>query len=782
MREFYTRWILSLCAFGLAFGFILQVGCSPAPTVTCKTNNDCKDSEVCNPATQKCEAKADQEITEEKIPVDGGGDEKVTPPPDNDKVVDQNIVDQNIVPEKTVVDDNNAVCPPGCVNDKCTGGSQTKDISLGSSCKVETGQPDPCAKVGFTCVANGINNNAYCYKTCTSDADCQSFPGQKCVERGTKDVHPKICGVLNTDTDGEICNYSRQTFCADGYVCLVSEEGPTAGQCFKSCTNDLQCTGGKVCRKVSEGSTNTFCMDPILPGPRCVGQTCSSASTNTNCMEGLYCDEGMCLHKCDKQNGDADCDTAKGETCVKFPFDPRPGLCLTPPSVFKAGEECDGLRRCDDTKGLRCVAITEDKSICIKTCDTNKGAENNPDCPSADFLCNKPQNMSVGLCQKKGKFGDMCGGDTTCAEKPSACIRLTETDAYCLKLCATAENKSKEDETNPACDGGKGRCIQLSGTIDVDGKGYNGACLPYREKKLAAGEACGMDQGLNAPDCKEGTRCVGLSGLPAPICFVDCDPCDSISKDGDWLHPACNGGKDSCIPLQYSDGKPAGGICLVAGEPVLDLGEFCGSDMKKGCKDELMCVRFSNQEGAQSVCSKKCDPGKGTSTNAECNGGQCGSLTSGGGVCIPEPRRTRKLGEECGGDIGMVGFDDCLEEQGGKKLMCAQSSLPGLPRTCLVGCNTIKGFKDNDDCKNYGLTNHLCLPGDNRSPDRGACIEICTFTNRLRCETSKCEHGKCQESMLDQQRGKCLTEQDEKKCQDKGGTCIKQTCVANLCL
>ncbi len=807
MKNVLSRFFILLMSF-VFVGSIFLGGCGKETGSSCKTDKDCAANQICS--NSKCVDKA-KEATSGKEKGDVESTKKTEQISSKESTSNDAGPSTDSTPDETTKDSDEDLCPPGCptcqgkqsspklglgafckepqkgaecsAQKSCDKGElclkpnkfskktycyqtckTSKDCKKGLSCLTVDGQkvcstPEPCdSSKGLRCIQNGINNAGYCYKSCEGDKDCGS--GQKCLDG--------LCGVQNDSL--EACNYSQQAFCKKGLVCLVSDTKKTAGICYKPCKSDAECSVLKklTCRAISAGSKNMYCLPQLKPGPLCMGESCSPASTATNCMEGLVCLNGVCSKTCKKETENKDCDVKSGEKCEFVSFS-SPRLCLLPPSVTKAGEECSATKRCDPQKGLQCVQISQTKSVCMKECDIKKNAKDgtNPDCGSNKYVCRQAQSGSAGLCFEKAEAWKGCFGGKACPAK-FMCVGFGGDEAYCLHECDPSKNIGEgKKSTNPDCDGGKGRCIGLS-------SGNKGACLPYREPKIEKGKACGFFGNLKSPDCKDGLRCFG------GICMVDCDPCGSkLNANGEWYHPNCTekGKQKTCTPLVYSDGRPAGGICQIKGDPVLNDGDYCGGSEQAGkdCKEGYHCVRFSSAEGAKAVCSKDCDP---TGTGKECDSGRCGSLTNGGGICIPAPKRRVKLGGECLGNIGTDGFHDCLaKDSKGRELVCARPPYPGAKRSCQVLCNPSEGIDDNPTCKKYGLTNHLCLIADNNDPTRGACLEKCHFVDKLRCKTSKCTLGQCRETTFGR-KGQC----DKQVCKKIGGACNKEnTCVVSIC-
>lgn len=703
------------------------------------------------------------------------------------KTPDQNPVDDKITKENDVIKDGQSVCPPGCTDKPGCGSNPTATKKkLGEVCEKPTaGKENPCEK-GLVCFeARIINGQFYapvtqCVKSCKENTECEASGGETCIDGGADTG--KICVALKKI--GETCNPSIRQLCGSTQNqpadCLVNDvQNDKEGKCAASCRDDAACSSiaGTKCRKPIPSAVQNYCLAPSLPGPRCLGEKCDVATTATNCLKGHRCESSVCVKICKKND---DCDTANGERCG-IAFGASEGTCLPKPNVSKVGEECTPLKRC--VEGLTCLN-NGDKTVCMKRCDTSKGDKQNPECP-ADQLCQKPnQNVPFGICRKQVKILQPCGMAAICTEQPSRCINVNAAiGALCLKLCDASKN-AKDTNLNPDCDGGKGICNTLRAPVTEGGKNYTGVCFSARPKTQQVGQGCDFNKkdGMKSPDCVDGTRCVNLSGGPGPTCYPDCNPCDSVRKSGRWEHPKCTGSNKTCNALT-AGGRPAGGICVPDGKPTRNEGEYC--DIQNGCKnpENVLCVTFSRDADAKGVCSRKCDPEEGRNSNPKCPGnGRCAGLNSGGGVCFAVRKRTQDIGEGCNGDPGTPRYHTCLEKtKDGKKLTCADIGITGVTGSCQVSCDTTQGFKDNPDCKAAGLGSHLCLPGDINNPKRGACLELCSFTDRKDCSKKQCQYGVCREFLLGK-REECTTPEKEKDCASRGGKCVNKTCLTTICL
>lgn len=751
MRNLFVRGLI-LCAIILvgASGSLTYIGCSQAPQIEPSdesTNNANTDGGVLVDTNNNTNNNINTEVVADKDPGDKavGQDEG---PKDQPPV-------QETVPE---ID-----CPPGCTNCKQT--APTDVLQLGAACERKTDKPNPCdAGKGLDCAPFGTTTagavSGTCLNICNTDDECGKIRiGLKCLTFTVGQTTVKACALRNKA--GDSCNSDSQVFCETGNVCLISSSNGD-GTCIKECANTVECPQGQVCRQAVTTSTRTFCLEPVLAGPKCIGEECAVTQTSTNCLGGLTCFEGVCVKPCDKAKGDADCDANFKEACFKQLFSTNPAYCRAAPTVTKVGEACNSTsKQCDDTKGLRCLG-----EICAKSCDAAKGEKNNPDCAEvANSLCKQAQTSdggTINICQIESKANGRCGVDAFCPQG-TRCINLTGyPHPTCFIDCdPCTQTRSGTKWVHANCDGGKTGCTALTYS---DGRPAGGVCISSGNPVLGEGEICGTD-----PDkgCKTDLICVRFSSSPnGAACSKQCDPNKGEDKNDD-----CGGGR--CGRLTNG-----GGVCFPQGNPVLTDGEFCGDDLKKSCLKDLICVTFSSDEDARGICSKQCDP---SGTGAECSSGQCGRLTSGGGVCLPQLKRTRKPGERCRGASGTPHADDCLEKDGDKKVVCAPAGDTSTFRFCMIACDPANGLTNNTDCTAANLNNHFCLP-DKLRPDLGACVEKCTFTNRLRCETSKCQYGSCQEKLLDSQLGQCLTADQEKQCEARGGKCENKTCKANACL
>jgi hypothetical protein len=274
-----------------------------------------------------------------------------------------------------------------------------------------------------------------------------------------------------------------------------------------------------------------------------------------------------------------------------------------------------------------------------------------------------------------------------------------------------------------------------------------------------------------------------LGGGAAATCYKNCEPCTSTPSGTNWVNSVCEGDDKRCVSLSAGGVLTGTAVCInQGGEATLEAGQRCPQGGKT-CKEGNRCVLFSSDPEASALCVTICDPN--LPSNPECNGASCALLTDGSGVCRPIPPATKKLGENCLGSTGAPDYDNCLPEQDNTPIICARAPFIGQRRTCQVECQLLPGvegksIKDNADCKKYNLNNHLCLPASASEPSRGACLEVCNVTDRLRCKSSSCTYGVCREITIGTV-GDCNNATKEQECQSRGGICVDNTCIVTAC-
>jgi hypothetical protein len=396
-------------------------------------------------------------------------------------------------------------------------GANPTGRKLGESCSLQ----NTCAS-GLTCVTtqqgsqtgiclnacSNINNfcpsGEKCYDiggsgacACQSNADCNN--GKSCQNN-------QCTGATSTNNRqlGEACDL--QNDCANGLVCVVTQQGAQSGICFEECTQSGRCTTGERCTSLNNGRSACVCQgDNECPNGnlckdfRCVnnqnlrkiGEVCS---VSIRCEAGLTCvvttpnaSSGFCLALC--QNAGGRCTT--GEPCV--PLGNGENACA-----------CQGDNECNNGKGcreLRCVG------------DSNEGAKEGERCnPTCQSGLNCLGNPSVdGICVRP------CQQDSQCASIFTKCDTARQ---HCV-----AENKGTR-QRGETCDP-QNLCVSgLFCTVLQQGA-QTGVCLPICNPQ-------------DANPCAGGERCEPLQTGGQGVCL--CQSNDHCRPGGVCQQYACSGG------------------------------------------------------------------------------------------------------------------------------------------------------------------------------------------------------------------------------------------------
>lgn len=192
---------------------------------------------------------------------------------------------------------------PGCTTDAdCQNGErcQSGACAPGVGCRADT----DCAS-GEICRADQV-----CVPNpwaCTTDADCDARGGYVCTngECGTASSHgcnsqncpcdviaqncafgmrcypfgPRVtdgqCFIPGARAEGDACvepPFGEPESCGTGLVCVFAAEEDPAGICYSLCATDSDCSGGNVCRTITEPSSGLradwgLCAAPPPPPP-----------------------------------------------------------------------------------------------------------------------------------------------------------------------------------------------------------------------------------------------------------------------------------------------------------------------------------------------------------------------------------------------------------------------------------------------------------------------------------------------------------------------------------
>lgn len=394
------------------------------------------------------------------------------------------------------------VCLPGCTDDT--------DCAEGTMCDPDGGTAgqcfDPTASFGDACTSED---------QCPEDGFCLNeswagWPGGACIgfgcdpDTGTGCADGTVC--LRSARGGGICldSCGEGDACREGYSCEADTEFTDRMFCAPGCTDDAQCSGGRVCNPgtgICDVPFEAGELGMACSGSRdaCEGGTCLTEFESG--MPGSYCTYVGCDPTlADGAEGADGC--PGGGVCVDAG---TAGICLAGCSGSedcRTGYSCSPSDPADATSPTACRAACADDTVCA-----NDG-----------FEC----NLGTGLCREPfddADIGEPCSAGTGC--EGGQC--LSEEDAgwpagTCsfpgcrlsgdgpAETCPTGTVCIDEGEGDPtlgvcidACTvGGTGECRPGYACVALTSGGTEGACRPAcdADDDCAAGRTCNTTTGL----------------------------------------------------------------------------------------------------------------------------------------------------------------------------------------------------------------------------------------------------------------------------------------------
>lgn len=418
---------------------------------TCSDSSDCLEDEVCDGGVCKVRTSSEGVPADDRLGCECGD------------VCNQYGTCEPVVcstdeqcPPCSICEDG--VCIPGCSDD------------------------NPCPENGC------CNPDGRCSKSCRTDLDCLSEPGNSvCLEGG-------CCG-----------------FACDPLVPCISNSECEAGEycgdenyCISGCFSDSDCSrleedgGGRYrCEKrYVRASNGALAPCEMFPGEECfseVGQCVSYCVSNSDCGDGETCVDGNCEAPSEPScSNDSQCTDGiclNGSCGVGCRFDSQCG----------SGERCvDNQCKLVCTGDSQCVALQGAGSECIDgTCQSvNSGSGGRKGCECYEF-CD-----SQGYCQPY-----QCNSDLDCDEKACGSCLATmvcgecESDIDCpgTKVCDKSEGAATGTCAFSCTPGGPGVCLSSSDCPD----GFfcsGGTC----ERGCVENEDCGPGDVCRGDQCVKG--------------------------------------------------------------------------------------------------------------------------------------------------------------------------------------------------------------------------------------------------------------------------------------
>ncbi|MBI5487193.1 MAG: hypothetical protein HY905_07655 [Deltaproteobacteria bacterium] len=511
------------------------------------------------------------------------------------------------------------------------------------------------------------------------------------------------------------------------------------GWCGNSCRAGLNCIGGWCRCPDGQDDCGGVCIDTDSDPDNCGGcgavcsgdQVCIQGECRSQCEAPLILCDRRCI---DPQGDPRHCGSCTNDCGADARC--QDGVCNSCRPI--QGGQCDPIRQCGCSEGMRCDAAQEPyygpQEICVPAGSS----------PAGDY-CDLAYACAPGLGCFRGVSSAIPlpagGGAKIEGNEPGTCL------PWCLF------------GDPAACDGNPETCRSLTGQLGLPDQ--YGVCLPFPSL-----EVCNWidDDGFNGPDdgvdvmtdwmncgscfhaCNPGEACVdGLCQSCMPP-YLDCGAgwCTDTSYDplncggcGNLCPPnqACIAG--SCVPdcaevlplCPDSTGTPQ--CTNVGSDP-----DHCGYCEAEPCPAGQACVDGNCSAACpagQAVCDRRCadvatDPGNCSGCGDDCGsghdcvGGTCES-------CSPGPRRS-------GGDCyvptqcGCADGEACVLQDDGTGNYVERCSTPfGGFRELAPGCHITLA-----DCE-PGLQ---CIPTDIPA-HINRCFRLCTTD--AECSSGKCLHG-----------------------------------------
>ena len=345
-----------------------------------------------------------------------------------------------------------------------------------------------CNTDGACAEAEFCNVHGYCQPnaSCDSNEDCQA--GRFCnVDTGECLCNPEAQTGCEADT--EVCNQSG--YCQPRPGCYDNRDCAELPGTFcdfstrscvpeGSCTSDLQCPLGTVCRQyvcVAGCSDSADCpLDSYCSNNQCV----NGCQADDFCEFAQFCMGGSCqdaysastpyCKTCD--GGDLTSCGDRDNLCLIYPYDSDAFAAV---DDEYCAPDCSGDQRCPNGFSCNSVISVKQEDLC----------QVDADCP-AGLPCLKSPEEDSGYCPCAGNnpcpantcFTDYCIGGT-CSILGSAGLTLPCNNAADCKVCLVTLDSC----ANTAC--------EPVDCILNDGVNYGG-CV--------SGQGCGLIEGVHCPD------------------------------------------------------------------------------------------------------------------------------------------------------------------------------------------------------------------------------------------------------------------------------------------
>ncbi len=634
--------------------------------------------------------------------------------------------------------------------------NENDDCIFGELCKDGTCIPKQCDATA-DCQANSLCDNGLCVavgpKACRSSNDCaqgETCDGGECKARGCTDTS---CPNGEVCIQGQVCD-KKTVPCSNNQDCKASElcVGPSPNKkvcttwCFTNRTKpdktNETCWGAwGWCVQSKEDPTIGICAPPRQKN-RKKGETCQdlrdlNKPDHNDCEAGLTCILGECNGGCDAQKGSStNPDCPEGSYCQN-------GTCLLLPQpqsggFVKEGESCSSS---NTNSALFCgTNLFCYLGTCRTPCNPRQGKENSPDCKANEECLEEVNSYKGGRCAPKPtqKDSEPCDAGKLCLDglrcDSGRCVQTCSSqDTTCdgqkkcytlLRLCVTPCDPAEGASANKACNSGF-MCVANT-TVKP---GYCRSLPGFSEGPKKLDETCSSS---TAQRCDGNNLLYCRSGR----CAKACDP-----RKGTDSNPNCDA-KEECVDGETT--SPLGGVCLTKatqkeGDPCNTTNMRCltnlvcsrgrcqrtctynSSKPEGNCQTQEWCLR----QGSGGACFVQCDPANGTAENKTCaKGYSCLAQTTTykPGYCNPlpvAPTGKKKATEECSGRTSEEACD------GSQELTCYN-------QRCVKACDPKDGVETNAGCS----SGENCIV-DLNSHLGGVCLSAPSQKENEECDSFK---------------------------------------------
>ena len=439
----------------------------------------------------------------------------------------------------------------------------------------------------------------------------------------------------------------------------------------QSCTADLECTGGRVCRSRS-GGTAKICTTSCTNSSTCTsGNTCQAANTGMACLPQVGVPD-----QCKFCQTGGECSS---NLCLRFDT----GVTFCSLSCSDSAQ-CGPNYTCQMPEGF-CVP---NSLSCTNQCTTAA-------------QCATGYTCTGGTCTPRGDTGDPCTVSLVC-KSCNVCTRETASSplSYCRACCGTTGAGFCQGCTATSC-GSTNTCAALS-------TGNSSVCLPGS----TAPSTC---QACNNGACADGLLCVaGRCRAPCnPAAPGSCVACYSLTSGG---------GACACSDEIGSEGEPCGNIgntLAACGAGLACVGTTssvcrsrCDVNQSNSCPTGQSC-QLVNMVGV-------CVPGTEGSTCANCtNTGGCNTgLQCYLGRCYEQcnvnlSNACSSCVQSVAGGQGICGCQDQISPENGPcgtapDVHACTTGTKCLNGLCRARCNPLDpaGCPNGTTCQNVGGLNY----------------------------------------------------------------------------